>query len=147
MPVMLEREGEAALHVGVRQVNDGGQVPVSVVSSTAGTTWEVELADDGTVLGTVTIGEDGTGTALVTIPIGTPSGVAEITATGSGEELTASVSVAGHAGAPSSAAPSASVDVLPAALGGGIAVLAAVALAVAVTLVARRRRPPRPEAQ
>jgi hypothetical protein len=88
----------------------------------------------------VSVGADGTGTALVTIPAGTPSGVAEITATSGGEELTASVSVAGPADAAPATAAEPSSSLMPAVVVGAIVVFVAVALAVAVVLLTRRRR-------
>lgn len=139
MTAILETD-DAALHVGVRQASGGDQVPVTVTSSTDGMTWELALARDDVALGSVSVGEDGTGTALVTIPAGTPSGVAEITATSGGEELTASVSVAGPAEAAPASAAAPSSSLMPAVVGGAIVVLAAVVLAVAVVLLTRRRR-------
>jgi hypothetical protein len=145
MTAALERAAgtdDAAMHVGVRQASDGEQVPVTVTSSTDGTVWELELqlAGDDVALGDVTIGADGTGTSLVTIPVGTPSGVAEITAASGGNELTASVSVAGAAGAAPAGATAPASPIEPAALGGVVVVLAAVVLALAVVLFVRRRR-------
>lgn len=133
---------DASLHVGVRQVSDGEQVPVTVTSSTDGTVWEVELqlAGDDVVLGDVTIGADGTGTSLVTIPVGTPSGVAEITAASGGSELTASVSVAGTAGAAPAGAAEPASPIAPAAFGGAAVVLVVAVLALAVVLLVRRHR-------
>lgn len=135
----LESE-EAALHVGVRQVGDGEQVPVTVTSSRDGATWELALEPDDLALGSVSVGADGTGTTLVTIPAGTPSGLAEITATSGGEQLTASVGVAGPPASMSASPGEASSSTMPAVTGGAIVVLAAVALAVAIVLFARRRR-------
>lgn len=131
---------DAALHIGVRQASGGEQVPVTVTSSTDGVTWELALAPDDVVLGSVSVGADGTGTALVTIPAGTPSGVAEITATSGGEELTASLSVAGPADAAPATAAGPSTSLMPTVVGGAILVLAAVVLAAVVVLLARRRR-------
>jgi hypothetical protein len=144
MTAALERAAgtdDAAMHVGIRQASDGAQVPVTVTSSTDGTVWELELqlAGDDVALGDVTIGADGTGTSLVTIPVGTPSGVAEITAASGGDELTASVSVAGTAGAVAPAAAHAS-PIGPVTVGGAVVVLAAVVLAIAAVLLVRRRR-------
>lgn len=139
MTATLEAD-DAALHVGVRQARDGEQVPVTVTSSADGVAWELALAPDDVVLGSVSVGTDGTGTSLVTIPAGTPSGVTEITATSGGEELTASVSVAGPTDAAPVAAAEPSSSLMPAVVGGGIVVLAAVVLAVAVVRLTRRRR-------
>lgn len=133
---------DASLHVGVRQASDGEQVPVTVTSSTDGTVWELELrlAGDDVALGDVTIGADGTGTSLVTIPVGTPSGVAEITAASGGSELTASVSVAGAAGAAPAGVAEPASPIAPAAFGGTAIVLAIAVLALAAVLLMRRHR-------
>lgn len=145
MTAALERApgtDDASLHVGVRQAGDGEQVPVTVTSSTDGTVWELELqlAGGDVALGNLAIGADGTGTSLVTIPVGTPSGVAEITAASGGSELTASVSVAGTAGAAPAGAAEPASPIAPVALGGAIVVLAAVVLTLAVVLLLRRHR-------
>lgn len=146
MAAILEVGGtdDAAMHVGVRQVGDGQQVPVTVTSSTDGAVWELELelAGDDVALGDVTIGADGTGTSLVTIPAGTPSGIAELTATNGGSELTASVSVAGAAGNAGAAAPAGATasPIGPVTVGAAVVVLAAVVLAIAAVLLVRRRR-------
>lgn len=131
---------DTALHVGVRQASDGEPVPVTVTSSTDGATWQLALAPDDVALGSVSVGADGTGTTLVTIPAGTPPGVTEIRATSGGEELTASVSVAGPADAAPRAAAEPSTSVTPGVVGGALVVLAAVLLAVAVVVLTRRRR-------
>ncbi len=145
MTAALERAAgtdDASLHVGVRQASDGEQVPVTVTSSTDGTVWELELqlAGDDVALGDLTIGADGTGTSLVTIPAGTPSGVAEITAASGGSELTASVSVAGTTGAAPAGAAEPASPIAPAAFGGTAIVLAIAVLALAAVLLMRRHR-------
>lgn len=134
----------AALYAGVRQAGVGEEFPVAVVGAAEGTVWEIRLADGAQPVGSVTVGADGTGTALVRIPVGTAGGATEVTAVSGSDELSTTVSVAGDPAAPDGvvaadqeeAAPS-----LPAGLvvAGGAGVLALAGAAVAVPLVLRRR--------
>ncbi|MHC3000096.1 hypothetical protein [Microbacterium sp. HJ5] len=132
-----------ALHVGVRQAAVGEQIPVTIVGAEAGTTWEIALASGDTVVGSVTVGDDGTGTTLVALPTDTDPGSLELTATAGDEEISTALSSAGDttaAAAEEAAAPPATqadpaASASPLIIGG----VAAAALAIAAVAVRRRR--------
>ncbi len=131
----------------MRQAAVGDPIPVTIVGAEAGGVWEVAIASPETVVGTVTIGEDGTGTTLVALPLGTDAGSVEFTATSGGEQISSSLSSAGDttgaADEPEAApiADEAPASQLTTPVVAGIAVAAALGLAGVVTfLILRRRR-------
>ncbi|KQZ85298.1 hypothetical protein ASD56_02790 [Microbacterium sp. Root166] len=136
---------QPALHVGVRQAAVGDPIPVTIVGAEAGAVWEVAIASPETVVGTVTIGDDGTGTTMVSLPLGTDAGSVEFTASAGGRQISSSLSsagdtTAGEAEAPATAAdePAATVIATPVVI--GIVAAAALGLAGIVTFFTLRRR-------
>ena len=140
-----------ALHVGVRQAAVGEQVPVTIVGAAAGTVWEVALTSPAMVVGTVTVGDDGTGTTLIALPAGADPGSIELTASAGGQEISTALSSAGDTAARAesdaaadpiaSAAPPAP-DASPVVIGAAAVGVAAVAAAAVVIVVRRRRAAP-----
>ncbi|QIG40203.1 hypothetical protein G5T42_12510 [Microbacterium sp. 4R-513] len=139
----------AALYVGVRQAAVGEEFPVAVVGAAAGSVWEVHVAGGPDAAGSLTIGADGTGTAVVRVPSGTAGGPVEVTAVSGGESLSTTLSVAGDPAtvADAPAAPAAAETPAPAAdlpvgalVAGGAGILLLAGAAAAVPLAIRRRR-------
>lgn len=138
-------EPQSGLHIGVRTVAVGDPIPVTVVGAEPGTTWEVRELDSGTVLGVLSIGEDGSGTTTVSLPLSTDVGAARIVAVHDGTELGAEASVGSREGVPAGA-PVAAAVTDPAPSGPPLALLivpAAVAAVGAGGVIALRRRAPR----
>jgi hypothetical protein len=140
----------AALYVGVRQVGVGDPIPVTVVGGAAGEVWEIVLVEPETTLGTLTIGADGTGSTLVSLPADSDPGSVAIVARSGGAELTTGLSSAGDApqeaaAAPAPApAPEAAVQTPAFPAGAAVGVAAGAALVAAsvagVVIVTRRHR-------
>lgn len=137
------------LHVGVRQAAVGDPIPVSIVGAAAGSVWDVSLIASDTLLGTVTVGDDGTGTALVSLPLGTDPGSVELEASSGGTEISTSVSSGGDvstpgpesgAGVSPEAADADAVGVAPGLVIGGAAVGAGLLAGTAIAVSAHRRR-------
>ena len=85
--------GDPVLHIGIRQAAVGEPVPVTIVGAAPGSTWEIREGASGTPLAALTVGEDGTGTALVSLPTATDAGDAALTAVGDGHELSVPLTV------------------------------------------------------
>jgi hypothetical protein len=66
--------GAEVVTLGVTRVAPGGQVPVTVTGAEPGAVFRVELHSEPVVLGTLTVGADGTGAAVFTVPASTSSG-------------------------------------------------------------------------
>lgn len=136
---------QPALHVGVRQAAVGDPIPVTIVGAETGAVWEVAIASPETVVGTVTIGDDGTGTTMVSLPLGTDAGSVEFTASSDGRQISSALSsagdtTAGEAEAPATATdePAATVIATPVVI--GIVAAAALGLAGIVTFFTLRSR-------
>lgn len=145
-PVMTDAAPAAVLHVGVRQAGVGDPIPVTVVGGASGDVWEIVLVSPETTLGSLTVGADGTGTTLVSLPIDSDPGAAEIIARSGGDVISTGLSSAGdpaqEAETTASEVPEAVEQSGPAA-GPAIGIVAGSALAaasvVAVVVLARRR--------
>ena len=133
------------LYVGVRQAAVGDPIPVSIVGAAAGSVWDVSIVAPATLVGTVTIADDGTGTTLVSLPMATDPGSVELVAANGGVEISTSVSSGGDSSP--AAAPEAvglaheepgvldgTLLIVGGAIAGGIALAGA-----AVAMTARRR--------
>ncbi|WP_127473298.1 hypothetical protein [Microbacterium sulfonylureivorans] len=149
----IARAADAAaqptLHVGVRQAAVGDPIPVTIVGAEPGTVWEIALAAPETVVGTVTVGDDGTGTTLVALPVSVEAGALELTAAMDGAEISTSLSSAGDTSVPAEAADAAagaiadapaSAIASPLLLGAAATGLIAGAATAIVVTVPRRRR-------
>ncbi|MBB2968954.1 OmpL47-type beta-barrel domain-containing protein [Leifsonia aquatica] len=133
--------GKEVVHLGSTRVAPGGQLAVTVTGGAAGAVFQVELHSDPIVLGTLTIGQDGTGTALFTIPASVPSGTHEVWVTLNGTTYRATLIVAAPGATVDEALASTgstAVPVAPGALGAAAILLGA--LALAATVIIRRRR-------
>jgi hypothetical protein len=138
----------AALYVGVRQAGVGDPIPVTVVGGAAGEVWEIVLVAPETTLGTLTVGADGTGSTLVSLPADSDPGSVAIVARSGGAELTTGLSSAGDAQQEAAAAPApapeaaAQTPAFPAGAAVGVAagaVLVAASVAGVVIVIRRRR--------
>ncbi|WP_169581156.1 MULTISPECIES: hypothetical protein [Microbacterium] len=145
--VATDASAQPVLHVGVRQAGAGDPIPVTIVGASAGEVWQVVLAAPQTTLGTLTIGQDGTGTTLVSLPVESDPGSVDIVARTDGEEISTALSSTGDReaaasvpveSAPDRTAPAPSALPVPVLIAGGAA--AAVAVATTFVIVARRRR-------
>lgn len=86
--------GHERLFLGVTQVEPGGQLPVTITGGNPGAVFTLELHSTPVALGTLTIGADGTGTALVTIPAYVETGTHDVRASLNGTVYTAPLVVA-----------------------------------------------------
>ncbi|MCW3491876.1 hypothetical protein [Microbacterium sp. SSM24] len=149
-PVMTDAASAAVLHVGVRQAGVGDPIPVTVVGGASGDVWEIVLVSPETTLGSLTVGADGTGTTLVSLPIDSDPGAADIIARSGGDVISTGLSSAGDAAQEAEttaaevpeAAEDSAIAVGPAVVP-AIGIVAGSALAaasvVAVVVLARRR--------
>lgn len=131
---------DAAFHIGVRTIEVGAPIPVTVVGAEPGSAWEIREQSTAALLGMLTVGEDGTGTATVSLPLDTDLGSAELVAVHGDVELSSSASVGSST--TQGAAPPVAVEEgapLPPAAVAAIAVFGAVALIAAALLVIARR--------
>ena len=140
---------DPALYAGVRQAAVGEEFPVAVVGAAEGSVWEIRLAGSAGSAGSapaasVTVGVDGTGTALVRVPVGTAGGAMPVTAVSGDRELATTVSVAGDPGADTGASAVAGQEAageppIGALLVAGAGILILAGAAVAVPIAIRRR--------
>lgn len=130
---------DAAFHIGVRTIEVGAPIPVTVVGAEPGSAWEIREQSTAALLGVLTVGEDGTGTATVSLPLDADLGSAELVAVHGDVELSSSASVGSST--TQGAAPPVAVEegapLPPAAVFG--AVFGAVVLIAAALLVTARR--------
>ena len=138
---------DPALYAGVRQAAVGEEFPVAVVGAAEGSVWEIRLAGSAgsAPAASVTVGADGTGTALVRVPVGTAGGAMPVTAVSGDRELATTVSVAGDPGADTGASAVAGQEAageppIGALLVAGAGILILAGAAVAVPIAIRRRR-------
>jgi hypothetical protein len=124
-------------------VPPGGTITVTISGTAFNVTFTIVLASTPVTLGTVTTNAAGNGSAAFTVPVGTPPGAHTVTATeNSAPSVTASTGLTVLAvAAPVSAAPSSTIPVTGAEVGGIIMVgAAAIGAGGFLVLAARRRR-------
>lgn len=126
-------------HIGVRTVAVGEPIPVTVVGAEPGSTWEVRERSTDTALGILAVGEDGTATATVSLPLDTKPGSTELVAVSGDVELSSAASVgssvAHEVAVVAEAEAPGAFPVVPVA-----AAATAVLIALAVLLLIRTRR-------
>lgn len=94
--VMMAEDADgsaAALHVGIRQIAVGQPIPLTIVGVEPGSTWQIRDQASGTPLGTLTAGEDGTGTTSVSLPTATDIGDTAFLAVNGDQELATAATI------------------------------------------------------
>ncbi|KQM39551.1 Ig-like domain-containing protein [Microbacterium sp. Leaf203] len=135
--------GKEVLRVGVTQVSPGGQLPVTVTGAAPGTVFAVEFRSTPARLGTLTIGADGAGSGVFTVPAYAEAGTHTVALMVPGGEITAQVTVVAPGASSSQTPPLATTgrDPAPARIATvlGSSVLALGLLVMAIALHRRRR--------
>jgi hypothetical protein len=134
--------GDEVLRLGVTQIAPGGRLPVTISGAQPGAVFAVEFRSTPTRIGTLVVGEDGTGTGVFTVPANAEAGLHSVALVLPGGEITASVTVVTPGAAGPSAGTIASTGVSDAT---GVVLWIAVGgvllgLATVLTVAVRRRR-------